>query len=147
MSLDDLARIVDNAGELRAVGYFFDASRPTEIAAVRLMFVSGDFVVGIDGEDATVTLSETTDELFTRWKLFNASAALPWVAAVGKSVLWARLVEDQYGAPDAIQLEFVSIPGESEPAEDDSVTVQLMTGDIALSVQTLATIPTPNLQA
>jgi hypothetical protein len=145
MSLDDLARIVDDAGPLRAVGYFFDASRPTDITAVRLMFVSGDFVVGIDEDDASVTLTSTTDELFTRWKLFDASHTPPWSAALGKTALWARLVEDQYGAPDGIQFEFIGVPGES--ASDDTVNVQLMTSDIALSVQTLTTLPTPYLSA
>ncbi|GAA4981002.1 hypothetical protein [Actinopolymorpha pittospori] len=144
MIRDELERIVDEAGALRAVGYFFDPDRPTEIAAVRLMFVDGDWLVSLNRSDATVELTQTSDDVFDRWRLANVSGLAPWADAIGRTALWTRLVEDQLGAPDAVQFEFVGVPGESS---GESLLIQLMTTDIALVVQVVSTLPTPDLAA
>lgn len=142
MIQDELARIVDEGGALEGVHYFYAPAEPAVIRAVGLIFASGEWLIGSDSEDASLELGRTDDKsgdiATEKWQMTDVSDIFPWANAIGRTAMWAKLVEDQYGAPDSVQFEFVNQTA-------NSFVVQVTTLDEGMELGLVIPLETPYL--
>ena len=126
--LDTLARIYDDAGSLRGVGYTLLDGDPRFVTSVALRFDSLTAVFRAVSDDDT--LSAAVEDLLAEpdETLADASGLRPWASCIGRTPAWAWRMTNQQGYTDGVRFEFGEV---GQPA---TTTVELLVVASALRV-------------
>lgn len=98
--------ICESAGRLVSVRYGFSHVLPADVSAVVLCFESGEWLLTVAPDDDTIRIQEAAASHDPDLTFRDPPAASPWAPALGKTAVWAWVLENQQGYADGVQFSF-----------------------------------------